>query len=256
MSELIKPLRFLSLFAGIGGFDLGLERAEWQCVGQVEVDSFCQKVLAKHWPNVWRWDDVRTVTGELIREHCGSVDAIVGGFPCQPHSLAGEQKAHLDERDLWPEYLRLVREIKPRIIVGENVAGLLSSDGGRFFGGILRDLAACGYDAEWNCFPAASIGSPHSRDRVWIAAYPIGTGLQRFIFSGESLRGPAQKTSAQFGNRVISCGIHWAKDSPNLLLGNGVSARMARPVIKAYGNAVVPQVAEVVGRAIMESPNV
>src|SRR4030095_13040211 len=99
------------------------------------------------------------------------IDVICGGFPCQPHSLAGRRGGATDDRDLWPHFARLIRECDPRWVVAENVPGLLSSDAGRFFGTILGDQAACGYDAEWDCLPAAAFGAPHRRDRVWLVAY-------------------------------------------------------------------------------------
>jgi DNA (cytosine-5)-methyltransferase 1 len=203
-----------SLFSGIGGFDLGFERAGFEIKWQVEIDDYASAVLAKHWPKVRRYRDVRTVHGEAThvadadeqretsvyayagdgralaaeaRQHSRGrggrpissaacclepVDVICGGFPCQPHSLAGKRAGASDERDLWPHFARLIRACQPRWIVAENVPGLLSSDAGRFFGTVLGDLAACGYDAEWDCLPASAFGAPHRRDRVWIVAYP------------------------------------------------------------------------------------
>lgn len=243
-------MRFLSLFAGIGGFDLGLERAGWECVGQVEIDPFCQKVLAKHWPNVWRHDDVRTVTGQLIRERCGRVDAIVGGFPCQPHSLAGEREAGEDERDLWPEHYRLICEVKPRRVVGENVVGLLSSDSGRFFGGILRDLAAVGYDAEWTVLSASQFGAPHERERLFITAH-ANEG------NGQARMGAVQNWSRQIlemGNQMRS--PIWIQAADRFVgVDDGVRGRVYEHRAGSVGNAIVPQIAEVIGRAILQMEN-
>src|SRR5215831_9561802 len=152
-----------SLFDGIGGFDLGFQRAGFDIRWQVEIDPFCRRVLAKHWPDVQRFEDVRTAGAHNL----SVVDVLCGGFPCQPHSLAGRRGGSQDERDLWPEFARLIRELRPRWVVAENVPGLLSSDAGRFFGNILRDLAESGYDAEWDCLPASVFGAPHRRDRIW-----------------------------------------------------------------------------------------
>src|SRR4029450_13011646 len=117
------------------------------------------------------------------------VDVICGGFPCQPHSLAGRRAGANDERDLWPHFARLIRELEPRWVVAENVPGLLSSDAGRFFGTVLGDLAACGYDAEWDCLPASAFGAPHRRDRVWIVAYPLCGGREeRPVSEGQARR--------------------------------------------------------------------
>ena len=158
-------LTFGSLFAGIGGMDLGLERAGMKCVWQVEIDSYAQKVLAKHWPHVRRHDDVRTFPPEPAADwRC---DGIAGGFPCQPVSLAGKQLAQQDERWLWPEFCRVLRVLRPGFALLENVPGLLV----RGMGDILGDLAALGFDAEWQVLPAAAFGAPQLRERVFILAY-------------------------------------------------------------------------------------
>ena len=180
-------MTFGSLFAGIGGFDLGLERAGMRCSWQVEIDPYCQRVLAKHWPDVERLEDVR----ECGAHNLEPVDLICGGFPCQPVSCAGKRQGDADARWLWPEYHRIIRELKPRWVVGENVPGLLSANAGRLFGGILRDLAACGYVVEWDCIPAAAVGAPHRRDRVWIVAHSrsVGMDLERRGIAGASGQG-------------------------------------------------------------------
>lgn len=143
-------LTHFSLFSGIGGIDLAAEWAGFTTVGQCEFADYPTKVLEKHWPDVPRWRDVRDVTAEAIRDKgVPSITVLSGGFPCQPHSLAGEREASNDERDLWPDYGRIVCEIEPRWVLAENVPGILSSESGRFFGGILRDLAGMGYYAGW-----------------------------------------------------------------------------------------------------------
>lgn len=163
-----------SLFSGIGGFELGLERTGgFKTVWQCEIDEFCQKVLAKHWPDVQRFSDIKEMNGDVPH-----VDVICGGFPCQPVSVAGKRKGDCDERWLWPEFFRVVCEVNPTWVLVENVPGLLSADSGRIFGGILRDLSRCGYDAEWNIISAANVGAPHLRKRVFIVAYSQRIGLQ------------------------------------------------------------------------------
>lgn len=166
-------MRFGSLFTGIGGLDLGLERAGMSCAFQAERDPHCLKVLARHWPNVPRFTDVREVT-----HAAGPVELVAGGFPCQPHSIAGKRQASADDRDLWPEFARIIRELEPKWVLAENVPGLLSSERGRFFGTVLRDLATLGYDAEWESLPAAAFGAPHLRWRVFLVAYANGQGRQ------------------------------------------------------------------------------
>lgn len=167
-----------SLFSGIGGIDLGLERAGFQIAWQVEKDEYAQKVLAKHWPNTPRFRDVYDC-GTGRKNTLTRVDLIAGGFPCQPHSLAGERKASEDERDLWPEFYRLICELKPGWVLGENVLGLLSSENGSFFSGILRDLAQARYNAEWFVLSAAQFGAPHMRERIFFVAYPNRIGDAR-----------------------------------------------------------------------------
>lgn len=160
----VQPLTFGSLFSGIGGFDLGLERAGWTCRWQVERDAFCQRVLAKHWPQVARYGDIETLDLERLER----VDLICGGAPCQPISIAGKKRAQADDRWLWPEFVRVIRALRPRFTILENPAALLSANSGSAFGEILGDLAASGYDAVWDCIPAAALGAPHLRDRVWL----------------------------------------------------------------------------------------
>jgi DNA (cytosine-5)-methyltransferase 1 len=162
-----------SLFSGIGGFELGLQMAslDFEIAWQVEQDEFCQKVLAKHWPDAQRWDDVKTFPPEPAEDW--AVDLICGGWPCQPVSAAGRQKGESDERWLWPEFLRICEVLRPRWILGENVGAILSAPDamgrrGGLFGGVLRDLASLGYRVEYHCIPAASIGALHRRDRVWL----------------------------------------------------------------------------------------
>ena len=164
-------LTHFSLFSGIGGLDLAAEWAGFRTVGQVEMADYPFRVLRRRFGRLPRWRDVRDVTGEAIIERCGVPTVISGGFPCQPHSLAGKRLASCDERDLWGELARVVREVKPRWFVGENVAGLRSSESGWFFGRVLRDLAQMGYTVGWGSWEAADAGAPHHRERVFIVAH-------------------------------------------------------------------------------------
>lgn len=168
-------MRFGSLFTGIGGIDLGLEWAGMTCAFQVELDPYCQHVLKKHWPDVPLYGDIREVDPDGLPP----IDLLAGGFPCQPHSLAGRRRASADDRDLWGEYVRLIRGTRPRWVLAENVPGLLSSEAGRYFGKVLGDLADLGYDAEWQVLSAAGRGAPHLRRRVFLVAHAHGDALRQ-----------------------------------------------------------------------------
>ena len=183
----MTKLRVGSLFSGIGGFELGLEQAGMEVAWQVEIEPYARRVLAKHWPDVPRWDDVRTFPPDPVEDW--AVDLVCGGFPCQPVSLAGQQKGEEDERWLWDDMRRVCDTLKPRWVLAENVPGLLSaSDGlgrrGALFGGVVRDLASLGYVVEWHCLPAGGpggVGAPHKRLRVWIIGHlPDAESLRRF----------------------------------------------------------------------------
>jgi DNA (cytosine-5)-methyltransferase 1 len=161
---------FGSLFAGIGGIDLGLERADWECRFQVEWDPFCQRVLAKHWPDVPRYGDITTVDWSGVER----VDLLAGGFPCQPVSVAGKRRGQDDDRWLWPEFARAIRDLRPRLVLVENVPGLLI----RGMGDVQWDLAQLGYRRGWGVLSAADAGAPHLRRRVWIVAHADGDEYQ------------------------------------------------------------------------------
>jgi len=160
------PPTFGSLFSGIGGLDLGLEWAGWQPRWQVENDPYCQRILARHWPELTRYGDIRDVDWGAVEP----VHLLAGGFPCQPFSIAGQRRGTADERWLWPEFARAVGVLRPAYVLVENVPGLVGRSGG--MGDVLAGLAALGYDAEWDCLPAAAVGAPHLRYRIWILASP------------------------------------------------------------------------------------
>jgi len=161
-------VRHLDLFSGIGGFALAARWVGWETVGFCEIEPYCQKVLRKHWPDVPIYDDVRELTGETV----GSVDIITGGYPCQPFSVAGKRRGEADDRHLWPEFARLIRELRPRWVVGENVAGHI----GMGLDEVLSNLEGLGYTWETFVIPACAVNAPHRRDRVWTVAYPNGNG--------------------------------------------------------------------------------
>lgn len=163
----ISQLTVGSLFSGIGGFDLGFERAGMKVIWQCEIDKYCQRVLHKHWPDVTIYDDIR-----LIDESTPCADVIVGGFPCQPFSVAGKRRGTEDNRYLWPEMLRVISTIRPNWVVGKNVHGIISME----LDNVLSDLEGEGYETVTFNIPACAVDAPHRRERVWIVAHSNGSG--------------------------------------------------------------------------------
>ena len=280
------------LFSGIGGFSLGLERAGFTTKYFCEIDPYCRGVLAKHWPHVPIFEDVRTVRGADIE----GVDLLCGGFPCQDISLAGKGAGLSGDRSgLWFEYARLIDEIRPRYVLIENVSALRS----RGLDQVLGSLAALGYDAEWHCLPACAVGAPHRRDRIWIVAYassPGGRGRGGSFSTGQEIapdgedvadaarelphggraRGAGREESANGGEDVsdssswreqpgctqrherrlqdeavpsLGHSYDWSTEPDVGRVAHGVPARVDR--LRGLGNAIVPQIAELLGHAIL-----
>jgi DNA (cytosine-5)-methyltransferase 1 len=312
----VNKLRLLDLFSGIGGFSLGLERT-----GGIETVAFCEyakfprKVLAKHWPNVPIYPDVRELTAERLHaDGLGRIDIICGGYPCQPFSYAGKREGAEDDRHLWPEMRRLVETLRPTWVIGENVAGHITMG----LDDVLADLDACGYSAQAFVIPACAVDARHRRDRLWLVAYRdnagqsasegrgqdgwnqsrdhAGRGSEAVAYAGRELRQgkfsqsrreeAAQRHEAaihfeqrsealadtisergrgwdgewQHAVHADACGEtlgtgtdgNWWAVEPELgRVAHGVSQRVDR--LKALGNAVVPQIPELIGRAILKS---
>ena len=278
-------MKVLDLFAGIGGFTLGLERAGFETSAFCEIDPYAQKVLKKNWPKVPIYDDVREITAERLASDGIRVDVITGGFPCQDISVAGKQAGIEGERSgLWTECARLIRELQPRYAIFENVPNLLNGERGGWFKRVLWDISALGYDAEWHCIPASELGSHHHRDRIWIIAYPNDNGSSSTEESrGVTSRGDnseagqeqASESEGLCATRInedvadtdgtqcqrgsLSIRIH--KENANIIGASGWSAepdvgRVANGIpnrshrLKCLGNAVVPPIPELIGRAI------
>lgn len=257
-------LTFGSLFAGIGGLDLGLERAGMVCRWQVEIDPFCQKILAKHWPEVKRFGDIREVSGNELER----VDLLAGGFPCQDLSCAGYKRGIDGERSgLWSQFARLIGIIRPTFVLIENVSGLLANEPMRR---VLGDLSAFGFDAEWESVPAAAVGAPHLRDRVWVFAYArqesgsnarwnLDSRQCPDLFPERDRRGKAiggkdwELVELVHGIREGSASDWWIRQSRVDRSVNGVPRELVDARNGALGNAVVPQVAEWIGRRIIEA---
>ncbi len=261
-------MKFGSLFSGIGGLDLGLERAGMTCVFQAESDPYAQRVLEKHWPNVFQYDDVRHVHGIDV----GHIDLLCGGFPCQDVSVAG-RGAGLDgaRSGLWREFARIIEEVHPAWVLIENVPALRT----RGLRTVLSDLHARGYDAEWNGVSAAAVGAPHLRDRLFIVAHAQcefvrvesgrgcrEVGTRALLTADPCEKGPATNAHGERKlrpgdrgrfegwERPSNCG--WWDSEPGVVrVADGVPNRVDR--IRGLGNAVVPQVAEYVGRLILDA---
>lgn len=199
-------MRALSLFSGCGGLDLAAEMAGIEVVGQCEIDKACNKVLLHWWPDVPRWEDIHDVTADDVRDKCGAVDLVFGGPPCQPVSVAGRRKAAGDERNMWPEFIRTIRDIRPRWVVAENPTGILSAQKikgderewpkGEFFGEIVREITALGYSVGWGVWGACDVGAPHKRERVFVVGYrPLENPNSIGRFRKEVLREQSRGTN-------------------------------------------------------------
>jgi DNA (cytosine-5)-methyltransferase 1 len=241
-----EKLKVLDLFSGIGGFSLGLERTGgFDTVAFCEIEDFPRQVLAKHWPGVPIYDDVQKLTADRLVADGIAIDVICGGFPCQDLSSSGSGAGLNGERSgLWREFFCLICEIRPRFVIVENSPELL--DG--WVGDVLGPLASVGYDAEWDCVPAFAVGAPHGRDRVWLIAYPFSFGQSQpggcfnAIYSAPNAYREADTAVELFRRGAVPfvCQRH-----------DGVSASVAKHRLTALGNAVVPQIPELIGRAIL-----
>lgn len=287
-----------SLFSGIGGFELGFERCGMSTLWQVEQDPYCRAVLARHFPEAQRFEDVR----EVGAQNLAPVDLICGGFPCQDLSGAG-RGAGIDgaRSGLWSEFARIVRELRPGYVVVENVPALLTGKRKRWdrapIGRVLGDLAEAGYDAEWACLSAGEFGAPHLRKRAWIVAYPGDhlsdaqrqrtgclevhrggrQGRQPTVPSESALlrqedgpgrpedpgahcshlavahpagRGEQRRTGPAAQAAALKCSDSWAAEPDVGRVADGVPNRVDR--LAALGNALVPQIAEWIGRRILD----
>ncbi len=220
-----------SLFSGIGGLDLGLERAGMTVKWQSEIDPYCSRVLAKHWPHVPNLGDVKLVDWSTVER----VDLICGGYPCQPFSIAGARRGRDDERHLWPFFADAIRVLRPRYALLENAPGHLSLG----FDSVLADLHELGYDTEWDCVPAAAVGAPHLRYRVFVVADSDSCGWRGW---------PRVFGSSGWGQ--LADRGQWAVEPDVGRVAHGIPHRVDR--LRGLGNAVVPAVAEFIGRRILE----
>jgi len=249
-------MTLLDLFSGIGGFSLAARWAGIETVQFVEIDPFCQKVLAKNFPGVPIHDDIKT-----FRAAPGSADIISGGFPCQDLSSCGKGAGIDAERSgLWKELHKQICMVRPRYAVIENVTDLLSGDNGRWFQRVLTDLAEGGFNAEWECIPASSLGAPHQRDRVFIVAYPREIGWLR-VFTKTNLkvrRNLGNNKRADWFGSGEGAWADWQTKTRKEILhkpiisreDDGFSGWLDR--LSSLGNAIVPQIAHEIFEAIKE----
>lgn len=294
-------MRHGSLFSGIGGFDLAAEWAGWDNVFHCEYEPFAQKVLKHHFPNSKLYNDIRTFDAT---DYFGRIDIITGGFPCQPFSAAGERKGTEDERHLWPEMLRIIREVAPKYVVGENVRGLVNWSGGMVFEQVCADLEAEGYEVQPYLLPACGKNAPHRRDRIWFVAYSrscaeredrrtseektrkIRRDDEKIVPDGSVSNGNVADTDSERRKRSetrqrsedkkpserpkklhILSEQRWddfPTKSPVCGGNDGIPRKLdsitfpgwRRKSIAAYGNAIVPQVAYEIFKAINELENI
>ncbi|MCL2682233.1 MAG: DNA cytosine methyltransferase [Bacteroidales bacterium] len=248
-----------SLFTGLGGFDLAAQWMGWNNVFQCEIDSFCQKVLKYHFPNTKLHHDIKETD---FSQYKGAIDVVSGGLPCQPFSVAGKRKGSSDDRYLWDEMLRAICQIFPRYIVVENVRGLVSGQQGMVFERMLTDLETIGYQTQSFIIPAASVGSVHKRERIWIVAHADSD-------RSRGLRNKNKKTRTPKGDELLAkqCAIpnwdNFPTQSPVCCGDDGISDRLdgitfpkwRNESIKGYGNAVVPQIPYRIFSAINDYEN-
>lgn len=289
----MRKLRVLDLFSGIGGFSLGLERSGgFETVAFCEIEPFPRRVLAKHWPNVPIFEDVRKLKGHDI----GPVDVICGGYPCQPFSTAGKRQGQADDRHLWPEFRRLVAELRPTWVIGENVAGHISMG----LDDVLADLETEGYTARTFVIPACAVGASHRRDRVWTVAHASDVQRNGGKHHAGTDAGQVSQPRAGSGADDVAHAVGWGRpgqgkpihasdqaqggERQTAKLEHGSKRRKRRsepglggmadgfscwldeprervksgvkdraPRLKALGNAVYPDIPMMLGRAIMQA---
>lgn len=251
-----------SLFSGIGGFDLAAEWCGWENIFHCEWNPFGQKVLKHHFPNSISYNDI-TKTDFSI--HRGNIDIITGGFPCQPYSTAGLRKGKADERHLFPEMLRAIKEIQPTWVIGENVRGLVSWGGGLVFHEVCNDLEREGYEVQSFIIPAASVNAPHKRERIWFIAYAHDKRTSSGFGQIQKENGEIPKwnnnakssdtsirTYSNFKNFPTKPAICGGNDGLPRELDGITFPKWRNESIKAYGNAIVPQVAYEIFKTIIK----
>jgi len=273
-------VKLLDLFSGIGGFSYGLEKTGFQTVAFCEMDKYCKLVLQKHWKGTKIYSDVKEITKERLEADGVELPEIItGGFPCQPFSIAGKQKGTNDDRHLWPEMFRIIKELKPRWIIGENVRGIVNIQDGVVFETVCTDLESEGYEVQAFNIPAAGVGAPHRRERIWIVAnsrrtlrqgaelgrknedeikkenanqYQRSSSTSKSDVANASAgRRASQKTEVSTRGNGIEHQSWWQSEPDVGRVAHGVPGRVHR--LRALGNSIVPKIAEEIGKAIMKA---
>ena len=254
MSQTLNNMKHGSLFSGIGGFDLAAQWMGWENVFHCEIEEYKRAALKKNFPNVTSYADI-TKTNFTI--HRGGIDILTGGFPCQDASQAktdgqGQQGIRGGRTGLIFDMLRCISEIQPKFVVAENVSNILKVNGGRDFGTILYELSRMGYNAEWRACYASEVGAPHKRKRLYLVAYSSSIRVPQ----GETFFSNVSAEIAQVGWEFIGTTVPlirsgaWSTKPPVLCLGDGVSRKLVRQHLHGYGNAIVPQIAFEIFKAI------
>lgn len=239
-------MRAATACTGIGGMDIGLQRAGWDLAWQCEIDEWCSSILAERWPTVSNLGDIRAVDWTEVER----VDLFAAGYPCQPFSFGGHRRGTDDERHLWPWVRDAIRALRPPLVLLENVPGHLSLG----FDEVLADLAELGLDAEWEVIPACSVGAAHTRARLFVVAYPEGSDV------AGALSRCTRQTARDHGRpkprgsrRRESRPGRWLPEPAVDRMADGLPRRVVRAALEALGNACVPQVSELVGAALIDA---
>lgn len=258
--EKIKPFTHGSLFSGIGGFDLAADWMGWQNIFHCENNKFCQRHLKYYWPRASSHEDITSTDFTVYR---GTIDIITGGFPCQPYSMAGKREGTADNRHLWPQMLRAIKEIQPRWVVGENVFGIVNWTRGLVFHEVQTDLETAGYEVFPYVLPACAVGADHRRDRVWFIAYAPQVRIQECRSVGQ------QEPQAYVEERLPVCynagrnWKEWASQSPLCGRDDGLPSKLdgitlskwRNESMMGYGNAISPQLALQIFKTITHYEN-
>jgi DNA (cytosine-5)-methyltransferase 1 len=243
-------------FSGIGGFSLGLESVGFRTVAFSEVDPDANRVLRYHWPDIPNLGDIRDINTARFLAAYGRPMVVTGGVPCQPASFLGNQRGTSDERWLWPDFIRIVLELRPRYVIAENPPAILVLERGQAWNGIVSELVASGYDCQWDVFPAAAFGAGHLRERLYL----VSTNSDSPRLEGHAGDGEAGgKTETRrpvappdLREIKIASEMWWQAQSPVQPVVDGLPGRLVESALRCVGNSVVPQIPALIGKGILD----